>query len=146
MSKGTEVVQTSSMDVVLYDHELFPDLRWQDPQETESRFAGRFKRAETLDDLFSVMSGNSTQTMIGRRLEIQEVDFVAYQADDGVIPNAICLAADIDSGEVLEFATTSGFCTKFLRKAQLLGLLPVKVKITSTLTRSGQNALNFEKV
>lgn len=146
MAREVEVVNPTGMDVVLYDHELFPDLRWQDPLEFEARSAERFKRAGSLDDLFEVMGGNSAQKMVGRRLEVQEVDFVAYQADDGVIPNAICLAVDIDSSEVLEFSTTSGFHTKFLRKAQLLGLLPVKLKITETLTKSGQKALNFEKV
>jgi hypothetical protein len=145
MANKTEVVTTGSMDVVLYDHELFPELKWADPQEFEARSADRFKRATSLDDLFDVMTGNNSQALVGRRLEIRAVDFQAYQADDGVIPNAICQAADIDSGEVLEFSTTSGFCTKFLRMAELLGQLPVRVKITDTLTKSGQKALNFER-
>jgi hypothetical protein len=83
--------------------------------------------------------------MIGRKVEIVEAEFYAYQADDGVIPNAVCQAVDIGSGEVLEFATTSGFCTAFLKKAQLLGLFPVRVKVTETLTKGGNKAINFEK-
>lgn len=145
MAKGAEVVQAGQMDIVLYDHELFPDLKWADPLEFEARSADRFKRATSLDDLFDVMSGNNSQSLVGKRLEIQAVDFQAYQADDGVIPNAICAAVDLDNGEVIEFSTTSGFCTKFLRMAQLLDKLPVKVKITDTLTKSGQKALNFER-
>ena len=146
MAKEVEVVDATTSDVVLYDTNLFPELRWQDPLEANSRFAARFERAENLDDLFGVLSGNSTQNMVGRRIEIQDVDWIAYQADQGVIPNAICLAADIDSGEVLEFATTSGMCTMFIRKAQLLGLLPVRVKIVEKVTKSGNRALNFERV
>ena len=146
MAKEVEVVDATTSDVVLYDPNLFPELRWQDPLEANSRFAARFERAENLDDLFGVLSGNSTQNMVGRRIEIQDVDWIAYQADQGVIPNAICLAADIDSGEVLEFATTSGMCTMFIRKAQLLGLLPVRVKIVEKVTKSGNRALNFERV
>lgn len=146
MAKEVEVVDATTTDVVLYDPNLFPELRWQDPLEANSRFAARFERAENLDDLFGVLSGNSTQNMVGRRIEIREVDWIAYQADQGVIPNAICLAADIDSGELLEFATTSGMCTMFIRKAELLGLLPIRVKIVEKVTKSGNRALNFERV
>lgn len=145
MAEKAEVVQATGMDVVLYDHELFPDLKWADPQEFEARSARRFKEAKSLDDLFDVMSGNNAQALVGKRLEIKTVEFQAYQADDGVIPNAICQAVDIDSGEVLEFSTTSGFHTKFLRMAELIGEIPVKVKVTDTLTKSGQKALNFER-
>lgn len=149
-----EVVDATTTDVVLYDHKLFGELRWQDPLEANQRFAERFGSAQSLDDLFDVMSGNNTQKMVGRRLAILDVDFVAYQADDGVIPNALCVAADIDSGELVQFATTSSFCTMFLKKAELLGLYPkkegeeskVRVKITTTLTRGGNTAINFERV
>lgn len=146
MADKAEVVDATVTDVVLYDHNLFPELRWQDPLEANARFAKRFANAEGLDDLFGVMSGNTSQHMVGRRLEVKAIDWIAYQADDGVIPNAICDAVDIDSGEVLEFATTSGMCTMFLRKAELLGLLPIRVKIVEKLTKSNQKALNFEKV
>lgn len=146
MAQGAEIVETASGEVVLYDHDLFPELKWADPQDADKRFADRFNRAETLDDLFDVLQGNTTKGMVGRRVEIQAVEWQAYQADDGVIPNAICLAADIDTGEVLEFATTSGMCTKFIRKAELLELLPVRVKIVDKVTKSGQKALNFERV
>ena len=146
MSTSKEVVPVQDVSVVLYDHELFPDLQWADPQDFEARSADRFKRAETLQDLFAVMQGNNSQKMVGRRVEVHQVEFQAYQSDEGVIPNGIVQAVDLDTGELLEFSTTSGFCTKFLRKAQLLGLLPVKVKLTETVTRSGQRALNFEPV
>lgn len=146
MADKAEVVDATTTDVVLYDPTMFPELKWQDPLDAGKRFASRFDRAQDLDDLFNILNGNSTKNMVGRRLEIQDVDWIAYQSDNGVIPNAICLAADIDSGEVLEFATTSQMCTLFIRKAQLLGLLPVKVKIVEKVTRSGQKALNFEKV
>lgn len=146
MSKEVEVVDATTTDVVLYDPNLFPELKWADPLDAEKRFAARFDRAENLDDLFNVLEGKNTQNMIGRRVEIREVEWQAYQADQGVIPNGICLAVDIDSGEVLEFATTSGMCTKFIRKAELLGLLPVKVKIVEKTTKDGNRALNFERV
>lgn len=146
MSREVEVVDETTAEVVLYDPNLFPELKWADPEDANRRFADRFQRAENLDDLFDVLQGNNTKGMIGRRLEIQAVEWQAFQSDRGVIPNAICLAADIDSGEVLEFATTSGFCTMFIRKAELLNLMPLKVKITEKVTKSGQKAINFEKV
>jgi hypothetical protein len=146
MGNEVEVVDATTTDVVLYDPNLFPELKWADPDDANRRFADRFQRAEDLDDLFDVLSGNNTKGMIGRRVEVQAVEWQAFQSERGVIPNGICLAADIDTGEVLEFATTSGFCTMFLRKAELLGLLPIKLKITEKVTKSGQKAINFEKV
>lgn len=145
MEKEAELVDATSMDVVLYDPTLFGELKWQDPQDMGRKVGERMNRASTVEDLFAVLQGRSTKDMIGRKVEVLDVDFYAYQADDGVIPNAICQAVDTDTGEVLEFATTSGFCTAFLKKAQLLGLLPVKVKITETLTRGGNRAINFEQ-
>ncbi len=146
MSREIEVVDATSTSVVVYDNELFPELKWQDPLKANLKFAERFGRAETLDDLFNVLSGTSTQDIVGRKVQILDVDWQAYQADDGVIPNAICQGVDLDTGEVLEFATTSGMCTMFIRKAELLGLLPVSVKIVENLTTNNRKALNFEKV
>lgn len=146
MSKDVEVVDATATDLVLYDTNLFPDLKWADPEDAGKRFAERFGRAETVDDLFDVLAGNNTQGMIGRRVEVRAVDWQAFQSDRGVIPNGICLAADIDTGEVLEFATTSEFCTMFLRKAELLGLLPLRLKIVEKVTKGGNKALNFERV
>ena len=146
MTDKAEVIDATAADLVLYDTGLFPDLRWQDPQDMGRKFGARFDRAGSLDDLFDVLQGNSTKNMVGRRVEVQEVDFYAYQGDNGVIPNGICQAVDIDSGEIIEFATTSAMCTAFLRKAQLLDLLPVRVKIVEKLTKGGQKALNFERV
>lgn len=145
MASSEEVVTATSMDVVLYDHGLFGELKWQDPQDMGRKLGERMNHAKSADDLFDALSGNSTQSMVGRKLEIMDADFYAYQSDDGVIPNAICQAVDIDSGEVLEFATTSGFCAAFLKKAQLLKLFPLKVRVTETLTRSGNKAINFER-
>lgn len=146
MSKEVEVVDATGSELVLYDTQLFPDLKWADPDDAGQRFAERFSRAENLDDLFDVLAGNNTQGMIGRRVEVQAVEWQAFQSDRGVIPNGICLAADIDTGEVLEFATTSQFCTMFLRRAELLGLLPLRLKIVEKVTKGGNKALNFERV
>ena len=144
MSRTTETEEVISGEVVPYDTSLFPELRWQDPERMGERLAKRFAQAGNLEDLFAVLSGNNTQGMVGRRVEIQAVDWLAYESDRGVIPNAVCDAVDIESGELLEFATTSGACTMFIRRAELLGLLPVKVKIVEKVTKTGNRALNFE--
>lgn len=146
MSGSSQELETVSGEIVLYDHALFGELKWQDPQDMGRKLGERMNRAASVDDLFGVLEGNSTKSMIGRKVEVLDVDFYAYQADEGVIPNAICQAVDLDTGEVLEFATTSGFCTAFLRKAQMLEALPLKLKVTETLTRSGNKAINFERV
>lgn len=146
MSDKSEVVDATSADVVLYDQNLFPDLRWADPQDMGRKFGERFDRAESVDDLFNVLEGNSTQNMVGRKVKVLDVAFQAFQSDQGVIPNGICQAVDLATGEAIEFATTSIMCTAFLRKAQLLGLLPLEVRIVEKQTRNGNKALNFERV
>lgn len=136
----------ASTEVVSYDPGLFPDLLDQDPQAVTARFAQRFLQAESLEDLFNVLEGNSSKNMVGRKLEIQAVAWAPYESDRGVIPNAICTAADLETGEVVEFATTSQVLTMFIRRAEMVGALPFQARIAGKKTRSGQTALNFERV
>jgi hypothetical protein len=146
MSTKNEQDEAVNGELVQYDPSLFPTLQEQDPAEVAARFARRFEQAENLDDLFNVLQGNSSKTMVGRSIEILEVAFVPYESDHGVIPNAICQAADIDTGELLEFATTGQMTTMFLAKVVALNILPVQVKIVEKKTRGGRSALNFERV
>lgn len=133
-------------EVIAYDPAIFPDLISQDPAEVRERFTARFMRAETLDDLFNVLQGSTSQDLVGKRVQIRGVAWAPYMSDDGIIPLAICDAADVETGEALEFATTSQMLTTFIRRAELIDALPFNARITETKTRSGQNALNFERV
>jgi len=132
-------------EVVLYDQALFPTLLDQDPEEVSARFTERFMRAESLDDLFNVLEGNSSKDMIGRTVKIEKVAWAPYESDRGVIPNAICTGVDMDSGEVIEFATTGDMLVKFIRRAELIGQLPFTATITGKKTRRGRTALNFAR-
>lgn len=146
MAQQIDVVEAAGTDVVLYDRDLFPELLDQDPREVNARFARRFAQAQTIEDLFNVMEGNSSQTLIGRKVQINGVQWAPYEADDGIIPLAICEAIDLETGEVIEFATTSSACTMFIRRAELIGALGFQAKITSKKTRSGNTALNLSRV
>lgn len=132
-------------DLELYDRSLFPDLLSQEPDEVNARFARRFMAAESIEDLFDVMEGKLAQSLIGRRLTIEQVAWAPYESDRGVIPLAIVQSTDVETSEALEFATTSMALTMFLRRAQIIEALPFHAKITSTKTRSGQTALNFAR-
>lgn len=152
MADKAEVVDATATDVVLYDRTLFPELRWQDPMEVNQRFAQRYGQAETLEDLYDASSGNSVKKLVGETIQILDVDFIAYQADDGVIPNGLVIAASAKTGEVFQFACTAQQPNMFMARALALGLLPqadgkapVLVRITDTKTRSGQTAINFDK-
>lgn len=152
MSNEAELVDATGTDVVLYDHNLFPELRWQDPNEVNTRFAARYGSATTLDELYDASGGDSVKNLVGETVQILDVDFVAYQADDGVIPNGLVVAANVKTGEVVQFACTASQPNMFMARALSLGLLPeakgkdpVLVRITDTKTRSGQTAVNFEK-
>lgn len=146
MTGKAEVVDGTSTDVALYNEALFPQLLDQDPEAVMARFADQFLKAESIDDLFSVLDGNSSKDMIGRKVRLNRVKWAPYESDRGIIPNAIVDAIDLDSGEVLEFATTSGMLTMFIRRAELIGALPFEARISGKKTRSGQTALNFERV
>lgn len=135
----------ASTEVALYDPALFPNLLDQDPQEVEARFAKRFAQAETLEDLFNVLEGNTSKDMVGRTIEIRDVAWAPYESDRGIIPLAVCTAVDTGSGEVLEFATTGGMLTKFIRRAEVIGAIPFTARITAKKTRGGKDALNFER-
>jgi hypothetical protein len=146
MSVKGEVMTAQAGELALYDHAMFPALLDQDPLEVKARFARRFQQAETIDDLFDVLEGNNSKGMVGRKLEIADVAWAPYESDAGVIPLAIVSAMDLDTGEALEFATTSDMLVLFIRKAQIIGQLGFKAKITEKKTRSGRTALNFERV
>lgn len=133
-------------ELVLYDTTLWPTLLDQDPEAVAARFAERFKRAESLNDLFDVLEGNSTKNMVGLKVRVDSVSWAPYESERGVIPNAICRGANLDTGEVIEFATTSQMLTLFIRRAELIKALPFEARIAAKKTRSGQTALNFERV
>ena len=136
----------TSTDLIAYDQTLFPQLLDQDPEAVRERFARRFMQAETIDDLFDVLSGNTSKEMVGRKLRVESVAWAPYESERGIIPLAICSGVDIATGEVVEFATTSEALTMFIRRAELVKALPFDAKIASKRTRNGQNALNFERV
>ena len=132
--------------IIAYDPALFPTLLDQDPEAVRARFARRFAAAGNIDDLFDALEGNTAQGLVGRSLEIRAVGWAPYESERGIIPNAICEAVDVKTGEVLEFATTSDALVLFIRQAELVKALPFRAKIAKKTTRSGNTALNFERV
>lgn len=139
-------MSTDSTELIAYDPALFPKLLDQDPEEVSARLRRRFAAAKNIDDLFNVLSGNTSDSMAGRILDIRGVSWAPYESDRGVIPLAICEAFDVKDGAEVEFATTSDALVHFLRQAELTKSLPFTARITSKKTRNGYNALNFERV
>lgn len=133
-------------EIVLYDPALYPTSLFDTTEGGDVDFAARFAKAETVDALFDALKGNTSQNLVGRRLQIMSVRWRLYRADEGWTPMAVCDAADVETGEVLEFATTSGMLTAFIRHVELIDGFPFNTRITETKTRSGQTALNFERV
>lgn len=136
---------TDTTDIVAYDQALFPTLLDQDPAAVQARFAARFARADTIDDLFNVLDGNTSQDLIGHTLEVQSVTWAPFESDRGIIPLAVCEAVDLGTGEVIEFATTGMMLTMFIRRCELIKEIPFRARIAAKKTRSGQTALNFER-
>jgi hypothetical protein len=146
MPAGAEVIDArTGTDVLLYDERLWPNLLSRDAHEVSAQFADQYSRAQTVEDLFGVLEGRSTKDMIGRKVQIRGVSWAPYASERGIIPNAICNGVDLNTGEALEFATTSQALTLFLRRAEMIDALPVDVRIVEKRTASGNTALNFER-
>lgn len=146
MAKQVDVIPATEVLPEKYDRALFPDLLNQDPDEVAKRFASQFMRAESIDDLFDVLEGQNSRSMIGKTLQLNGVQWAPYESDRGVIPLAIIDALDLETGEVIQFATTSQMLTLFMRRAEIIGALGFRAKIVEKKTRSGNMALNFQRV
>jgi len=140
--------EPGALDAVMAS--TFPGIQSVDPEAVAQRMAKRVQSADTLDDLFDSLTGKSSDQLVGKRYEFREVAWQPYEATrDGetkVIPLALCEVVDLDTGEADEFVTTAFMLTQFLRRAQVIGALPFRAKIVEKTTRSGQSALNFERV
>lgn len=135
----------TSTELVAYDQAMFPMLQTVDPGDVTARLVGRMVKAESLDELFAVMEGTLSRDLIGQAVDVRSVSWQPYESDRGVIPLAVVEAVKIETGELVEFATTSDALVYFLRRAEVIGALPFAARITARKTKSGQTALNFTK-
>lgn len=124
----------------------FPGIQSVDPEAIMGRMSERIKRAESLDELFDSLAGKSSDQLVGKRFEFRTVNWQPYESQRGTIPLALCEVVDLDTGEPDEFVTTAFMLVHFLRRAQVIGVLPFRARIVEKQTRSGQTALNFERV
>jgi hypothetical protein len=124
----------------------YPQLRDMTPEAIVERMVKRVRDADSLDALFSSLSGNSSVDLVGHSFRFEGVEWQPYDSQHGVIPQAICAATDLDSGESQEFVTTATMLTEFLHRAEVLGLFPFNARIVEKTTKSGNKALNFERL
>ena len=125
---------------------MFTDVLSPDPEAVLDRMKGRVRKADSLDALFDSLTGNSSNQLVGRTFEFNGVVWQPYEADSGIIPQAICDAVDLSTGEATEFVTTAGMLVEFLRRAEVIGAFPFKARIVEKMTKRGQKALNFDRV
>jgi hypothetical protein len=116
------------------------------PETILARMGARYDRAESIEDLFDALQGQSSDAMVGRKFRFLDVSWQPYQTEKGVIPLAVCDVVDLDSGEQTEFVTTGYMLVRFIRRAIQLGVMPFEARIVGKKTNSGQTALNFERV
>lgn len=124
----------------------FPNITESDSDAAGARIAQRMLKAESVEDLFDVLDGNSSDKLIGKSLTINGVTWQLYKSDRGDIPQAVVDAVDKATGEETEFVTTGGMLVYFLRRVEMLGKFPFDAKITEKTTKRGNKALNFERV
>lgn len=124
----------------------FPGIAEQTPEAIMDRMAARVRSQTTLDGLFDALSGNSSDSLVGKSFEFDGVAWQAYESDRGLIPQAVCQVVDLSTGEATEFVTTAWMLVNFLRQAEVIGVFPFKARIVGRRTKRGQTALNFERV
>jgi len=117
----------------------------RDPVEVQRDILSRMAAATTLDELFDVHGGTSSDDLIGRRFRITDVTWSIYDSDKGPLPLAQVASVDLDTGQKADWITTATNLTGFLAVAQRNGLLPVEVKVDGVKTRSGNTALVFRR-
>ena len=148
--KPTADVETGEIaeDVALQALDLaFPGLEASnDTTAVVQRMIDRTMRAESLDELFSVREGNSSDQFVGRTIEFQQVSFDMYRTDEGrLIPIASISGKDIKTGESLEFVSTAAAVTSFLYRAAQLDALPFAARMVEKATKRGQKAIVLER-
>jgi hypothetical protein len=117
-----------------------------DPLATQERMAKRVRSTKSMDELFDALSGKSSDEMVNKAFQFNGVAWQAYETERGQIPLAVCEVVDLATGEETEFVTTGGMLVQFLYQAELLNGYPFRARIVEKQTRSGQKALNFERV
>lgn len=137
--------EAPTTEVVAYDQAKFPMLREVDPEAVQARMAAQIFKAETIDDLFGTLNGTLSRDLIGTAIDVRGVEWQPYESDRGIIPLAVVSAVKIETGELVEFATTSTMLVAFLRQAELIEALPFATRIVGKKTKSGNMALNFER-
>lgn len=140
---GDEVVSASDMAELAELDKFFPGITSVDPGDVQERMAARMGSADSLDDLFDALSGNNSKANVGKTFQFLGVTWQPYQAQRGIIPNAICDVINVATGEQEEFATTGAMMVQFLRRAQQLDVFPFTARIEGKTTRSGRVALNL---
>jgi len=125
---------------------ILANARKADPEAATRRMSERMLGAETLDALYDSTKGTTSDELDGKSIEVTGVEWQAYESDRGPIPQAVVQAVDLINGDVFEFVTTATMLVTFLYKAQQLGAIPFKTRIAGKKTKSGNTALNFERI
>lgn len=117
-----------------------------DPEAAVRRMSERMLKADSLDALYDSTKGITSDELDGKSIEVTSVEWQQYESDRGPIPQAVVQATNLIDGDVFEFVTTATMLVTFLFKAQQLGAIPFKARITGKKTKSGNTALNFERL
>jgi hypothetical protein len=116
---------------------LWADVVPADPVDAALDILLRASRATTPAALWATWSSDATKLMVDNPLEIQKVEWGTYEGAEGAVPAARITAASLTTGEVEHHFTTARGLTTFLRKAELLSMLPLKMNVGSTKTTAG---------
>lgn len=116
-----------------------------DAEAAQDNILKRMAKAQSLDDLFGVFEGKSSQLLVGKVVTVTDFELGWYtpRDRDTRIRSATIIATE---GETeLDFFTTAPNLVGFCIMAKNIGAVPFTAKIASDTTRAGFNALRFER-
>ena len=124
-----------------------------DPEAAQRSIVKRMLGAQSLDELFAVHEGQSSEHLVGKTFLISGVEWGTYTpseptADGSIrtIPLARVTAVDTATDRACDFPTTAPNLTAFLWQAEQLGAFPFRAKIGSVKSSRGYEVLRFERI
>jgi hypothetical protein len=116
-----------------------------DAEAAQDNILKRMAKAQSLDDLFGVFEGKSSQLLVGKVVTVTDFELGWYtpRDRDTRIRSATILCSEDD--KELDFFTTAPNLVGFCIMAKSIGAVPFTAKIASDTTRAGFNALRFER-
>jgi hypothetical protein len=136
---------TNLPEAVLSGDDRIP-IDWNtDPLAVQRKIVDRIFKAQTVDEVFEVYTGDATAALENKVFTILEVSFAPYESEHGVIPMAHVDGLLEGTDEITSWRSTSVSIVAMLAKLHRLQAFPLKVRIVAEKSKGGFKPYHLEK-